>query len=381
MRAVKSGGPVLLAIVALVVVVWVAYRILAPMETPPPGPREAGAVEGTAASGSRGAEAVEPLPGPAAPDVGEFVRLAAGGNQEALDLAADLAGTEPGVEAILETLPALRGTDVRALALLLLLRGGVEKGRQAVYGAARGTMGDEFRIPAVLALAGGGEGAVALLEELARSADSPALVSAALFSLSTGSTDAGRTALSDILQTAPDAAYRSRVYEAISGSLPAGVVLGRAFLAALRAGGAGPGPAPDPAPLRRLVARISAEWEQKAMPAAAGALACLPAQDADEGILEIWGRAEGDVRQHVLEGVLGHRPPEEDSSVLVELARLALGPEEAPLRQRVLDGVRNLTDRSLLEGLEAWESRENDDALRVRLREEIHRIRSFEEPR
>ncbi|MHC4860835.1 MAG: hypothetical protein ACYTDY_12185, partial [Planctomycetota bacterium] len=287
-----------------------------------------------------------------APNVGGFVRLAAGGSQEALDRAADLAGTEPGVEALLETLPALRGTDERALALLLLLRGGVEKGRQAVYGAARGTMGDEFRIPAVLALAGGGEGAVALLEELARSADDPALMSAALFSLSTGSTDAGRTALSEILQTAPDAAHRSRVYEAISGSLPAGVVVGTSFFAALQAGRAGPGPAPDPAPVRRLVATISAEWKQELMPAAAGALACLPAQDADEGILEIWGRAEGEVRPQVLEGVLGHRPREDDSSVLVELARLAPGPEEIPLRQRVLDGVRDLTDRSLLEALE-----------------------------
>lgn len=278
-------------------------------------------------------------------------------------------------EAAVARLRIIEDPEGRARMLLMLLRSAGGQGGKLVRSLAFDADQPELRVPAVLALAGGGAEDVPLLLEIARDPENPELAAVAAVALFLAGTGTAQDALASLLEEADDAGRRQVLYDALAGATPE-VTYSDAFVGQVRGEDAARGLVPDeslPGAYGRILAAVAAEDDPEALPAAARVLARMPEAAAQEGLLGLWSRAEGPVRERVFESVLADSPPGQ-GGLVVTLARSAKGPEAVELRRRALTRLAGDPDPRLVDSLREWAEQEEDPGLRTELEAEVLRL-------
>ena len=291
---------------------------------------------------------------------------------------ADLARSKKGVEQILAALGATESAGDRARLQLHLILGKTKEGRDAVFRNARGEGEKRDRLPAILALAGGDEAAVTLLAGFLAAEEVDEVVLTAAHALALRADDRAFLALEAAVLGTEAAEPRILLYAALQNS-PVSGLPGAPFLALLRESGGVTGLSgtdTTAGPYRRLVDRITAESDGRALRTAMDLLLHLPGPDTKGGVVTLWRRSEGEERRELTEFAIAGLEPNEPGAAagLVTIAREATGDERERFREQVLQRIQECRERDALPILREWAENEEDEAFREQIREQVRRI-------
>ncbi|MEN8148750.1 MAG: hypothetical protein ABFS86_02935 [Planctomycetota bacterium] len=380
----STGIRIALVALAVAAVLAAGWIVLRPVDGPvgPGGDPDTGDGAGNGIGDGSGNEEhrLPPPPPPGAAVAGLLGQREKNPERARRELS-ELAATAAGVREIVGAIGTSTSATDRALLYLHLVLGGTTEGLAHARKAADGDGRAEDRIPVIYALAAGDDTDVERIAGLLSAPADGELFRAAVFALALRGDDAALLRLEAVLAGSPPEARR-RVFYASLNDGPSRPEAG--FLELLRESmpGLGGGDLTRPG-YRRFIDRVSREDVPAVVPQAAELLLRLPGPEAQQGVRDLWQRAEDDVRSDLAETILVNLDLERPGATrtIVVIAR-GLGEDAEPHeRERVRSRIGEIRDAGALPELREWLGEEEDPETRQALEEAIHRLEAESEGR